>query len=264
MFNCGPQDSFLGVFALAAVPIFWWAWYLRHRRLLKYFCYVEVGGTLAYLLSASVAPVSVLAQCALSLVTLVLLSLYHLSGSLLSRFQQHWPRSFSVSKWLLISYIPAIILFSLEFLGLDFSTNSVGSRVSLWSMCETLSLLFAFCWLPALLTGLNSKTKRIQSAFGLGIIGQLPVLLSSFIFCASSAIMLLALATIGGESVAHFFSRIAPPGMEPDFIFTSNSMFQLTAKLSSSFLFFVATLAGISTGSCLAVYFNRRRSRANE
>ncbi len=264
MFNCGPQDSFMGVFVLAATPIFWWAWYLRRRRLLKYLCYAVLGGTLAYLLSASLASISVFAQFTLALVTFVLLSIYHLSGSFLSRFQQYWPRSFSVSKWLLISYIPAMILFSLEFQGLDFSADSVGTKVSLWGMFETLGLLIAFCWLPAFLTGLNSRTKRIASALGLSVIGQLPVLLSSFIYCASSVAMLLALATIGGERLSQFFSQIAPPGMEPDFIFTANSMYLLIVKLISSFSLFVAAFSGISAGSCLAVYFNRRRSPSNE
>lgn len=260
LFNCGPQDSFMGVFILAAMPIFWWAWYFQRRRVLKYLCFVLLGGPIAFLLSSSLASVSSVAQVTIAAATLILLGFYHLSGSFFSRFRPCWPRSFSVTKWLLIAYVPAIILFTLEFVGLDFQANRVEEKVQVGSMYETMGLIIAFCWLPALLTGLNSKTKRLQSALGLCLLGQLPVLFSSIIYSLGSLAMLIAFATMGGESLSRFFGQIAPPGMEPDFIFTAESFTQLLAKFVSSLVFFLGAVGGIAGGSWLAVFFNRRKN----
>lgn len=253
MYLCGPQDTYLGIFIFAALPIFWTAWYLKKRRFLKYIAFCTFGLLIGYSIGGAIFPFSAGLQLGVSALTLVLSCLFHLSGSFLSAFRAYWPRSFSVSKSLLLCYIPAIVVFAYEFRDLQKPLNE--------SVFVSVLLIAAFALLPAFLTGRSSGTKRYGSALGLAMIGQLPLLGSMLIYCIGNAVMLGSVYVFGGEAVGKFFEEMARGVFPPDFVFTSTSIAELYGKLASSLIVLGSLVASVCGGSYLAVLANQASQR---
>ena len=248
MYHSGPQDTFLGIFIFAALPIFWTAWFLRERRFLKYISFCTLGFLVAYLVGGALLPLSGTMQVAVSATTLLLLAIFHLSGSFFSSFRAYWPRTFSVSKWLLIFYIPAIAIFMYEWTDM--------SRLENESVFISVFLIAAFSFWPAFRTGRSSGTRNYGSALGLAAIGQMPLLFCSLIYCLANAIMLVSFHTLGGEALSDFFAVMAGGMFPPDFDLASTSAAEIMFKFVSSLIVFGSLCASVCGGSYLAVWVN--------
>lgn len=254
MYHCGPQDTYLGIFILAAVPVFWYAWFVQHK-FLKWLLItpaVIAGGIFGSSFATGFwSP-------ALGLLTALLLFVFHLSGSYFSTFKRNWPKSFSVSKWLAICYVPAAILLGWELSFLDLS--QAVTQVSTESVATSFATIAFFCFMPALLTAMDSKSKKFASGFGLSAIGQSPALMTMLVYCLANSIMLAWASFAGTQSIADAYQWQSQLGMEPDFD-SKTTIVDLTAKLLSSLTVFAVLFGSVWSGSFLGVTWNRWRNR---
>ncbi len=258
MYHCGPQDTYLGIFVLAAVPVFWYAWYQGKARYAK-FALLPIFGicTVVGLIpsfSAFGCPVVFV-----GLVSLLLLTLLHFAGVYSSSLKMNWPRKFSVTRWLSICYVPAALLLWYEFGILDMGETV--DKVSTESMLTSAGIIAAFSLLPAFLTALDSRSRQFASGFGLSAIGQLPVLTTMLVYFIANAVMLTCVSLLGTTAVADYFSRQATVDFSPDFD-TASTYMEVLSKCLSSLLIWAVLLLSVWGGSTLGVLLNRWRGRS--
>ncbi len=257
LYHCGPQDTYMAVFAFAALSIYWNAWYFHKRRILKYLAFVVVGLP-AMLLSGSLLPGPLELQVVLAFLSYGLLYIFQIAGSYFASFKVNWPRTFSVTRCLLLAYIPAIAVLAWEFAGTDFSETI--DKVSLEQMLSSVGIISAFAFLPAFLTALMAKTKQSASAIGLAAIGQAPFIASMAVYALANLIMLACFFIFGGQSLAAYFAGTGGPYLNPDFDFVPTSFTELISKFVSSLLIFLTLSAGIVGGGAVGAFCNRRRA----
>lgn len=252
MFHCGPQDSILPIFVMAAVPIYWYAWYVRGK-VSQYFlvALAGIGALLWSMLSGGGTY-----EFVVTLASALLLSWFHASGNYFASFQKNWPAKFSVTKWLVVCYVPAILLLCYEFSILN--PDTAITQVSSETVIVAAAIIAAFSFLPALLTALDCRSKQFASGFGLSAIGQSPVIFSVLLYCIMNAVMLLCVSLYGPAAVADFFARHCPPGMEPDFD-AASTQFDVMCKFLSSLVVFLSLIGSVWGGSLLGVFWNRKR-----
>lgn len=256
MYHCGPQDSFLGIFVLAAVPTFWYAWHVRHT--IARFALLSVVAIAGWFLFSSFG--SGLVGAVIGLLSVLLLGVFHAAGKYFSSFKRNWPKSFSVTRWLSICYVPAALLLWYEFSVLDLSQTV--SRVSTESVFTAAGIMAAFSFLPALLTAVDCKSRQFASGFGLSAIGQSPVLMTMLTYCVANAVMLVWISISGTASIADCYAWQAQLGMDPDFD-KQTTYTEVLSKFLSSLAVWGVLLLSLWSGSALGVSWNRWRHRGD-
>lgn len=251
-YHCGPQDSYTGIFVLAAVPLFWYAWHVR-RRIAK-FALLVVMLIAGFFLFGSFA--SGPSGLVIALISVLALSVFHFAGDYFSSLKRNWPKSFSVTRWLSICYVPAALLLWYEFSILDPSQTI--DRVSSENVLTAAGIIATFSFLPALLTARDCKSRQFASGFGLSAIGQSPVLLTMLVYCITNAVMLIWLSLSGAASIADYYAWQAQSGMEPDFD-RQTTYAEVLSKLLSSVAVWGILLFSVWSGSVLGVMWNRWR-----
>jgi hypothetical protein len=258
MYHCGAQDTFMSGFILGAVPIFWSSWYLHKRRIWKYILMGIFAIPVSLMLSVLMAP-NLVSGLGVGIAVFALLFLMQMCGSHLASYQKNWPRRFSVSKLLLICYVPAIIVLGYELSNLDILSGTA-DKVPDESMFGALGAIAAFSFLPALLNSIAVKTRRFGSGFGLSSIGQLPLLISAVLYCIANGIMLLCFNIFGATALADYFTRISG-GLSTEFELMPSNTAELWSKLLCSLLVCGLVFASVWAGSFIGVLWNRWRRR---
>lgn len=261
MYHCGPQDTYTGIFVLAAIPIFWCAWYLRKRKYARFLCLCSLGLLFAFLLGPVLTLKGAWTILA-STVTFALFGLFQLGGTYFSSLKKNWPRSFSVTRLLLICYVPALAALAYEFSVLDL--NSSIDKVSSENMLTCVGIIAAFAFLPAILTAIFSGARRFPSALGLSAIGQLPVLACTLLYLVGNGIMLACISVFGATALSDYFAANAGNLPTPDFDLSPNNYAEILAKFVSSLIVFAWLSGSIWIGSAVGVFFNRWRNKGKD
>lgn len=252
MYHCGPQDTYLGIFVLGAVPTFWYAWHVRNR--LASFALIAVVAITGLFIFSSFG--SGLVGAVIGLLSVLLLGVFHLAGNYFSTFKRNWPKSFSVTRWLSICYVPAALLLSYEFSVLDLSQSV--SHVSTESVLTAAGIIAAFSFLPSFLTAVDCKSRQFASGFGLSAIGQSPVLITMLTYCVANAVMLIWVSLSGTASIADYYSWQAQLRMDPDFD-KQTTYAEVLSKFLSSLAVWCVLFFSVWSGSALGVSWNRWR-----
>ena len=258
MYHCGAQDTFLSGFIFGVMPIFWSSWFLYKRRVLRYVVMAIFALPVAVMMALLLAP-GLLSAIVVALLTLAALFLVQLAGSYFASFQLKWPRRFTVTRLLLASYIPAIIVLAYEFINLDL--NASVETVNYESMGSALGAFAAFSFLPSLLNSIAVGSRRFASGFGLASIGQFPVLMSAVLYTFANAVMLISFHAFGSVALQEYFARMSR-GMPTEFELNSGNAAELWAKLLCSLLVCAIVFLSVVCGSFLGVAWNRFRRRA--
>jgi hypothetical protein len=259
MFHCGPQDTYFGVFVLLSVPVFWYAWYLSGRRFLKY-ALMALTCPAAFFLGSNLVPAG-WPVFVLGLAGVLMLGLLHKAALFCRARKNDWPRQFSVTRWLTVSYVPAglLLLYEFSILDLTATVNSVSSE----SLLTAAAIVAAFSFLPALLTAIDARSRQFASGFGLSVIGQLPVLAIVLFYCLANGLMFALCSTLGIPAVAEYFHASLPVGLEPD-LDNITTVAELMAKFLTGCAIWFVLLLSIWSGSTIGTQFNRWRRRHDD